>query len=599
MIVISRAAKLPARVAPLLALLGFVPVASAQSSSAPALVAIATRVRVETGDNVAIGGFVITGNAPKKVMVRAIGPSLTSFGVAGALPDPTLELFEGQMVIATNDNWRDAPEAAEIAVSQPPGADLESAIIRTLNPGPYTAIMRGKNNTSGVGLVEVYDLNPGSDSKLAGIATRGLVQTGENVMISGVIVTGAPGSSQRVLVRATGPSLPFSGTVSNPTLQLFNGIGVLIRSNDNWRSEQQREILASGMAPANDSEAAIAATLSPGAYTAIVGGAGGASGVGLAEVFLDNSPVLPPPTAPAAGSWGMRAPLLQANSELAAAEVNGKIYLLGGYPMNRVTTRTVQIYDTVTDRWEFGPELPLPNNHGMAVSVNGKVYLIGGQTLADDPPGTNSYVNTVYELDPAAGSWVTKAPMPTARSSGVAVVLDGKIYVAGGRPPRESDFAVYDPATDRWDVLPQLPTPRNHFVGAAINGRVHYIGGRQGLGLGNALTAAHEVFNPQTQTWTTAAPMLRARSGMNFVMARGLFHVWGGEGPGILFPDHDYYDPRSNQWTRLPDMTLPVHGITGAAYVDGLIWNTGGGTAIGGSSGSTFNQVYRPAVGID
>ena len=592
MISISRAAKLTARVALLLPLLGLAPVAPAQQpSSPPALAAIATRVRVETGDNVAIGGFVIAGNAPKKVMVRAIGPTLTLFGVAGALPDPTLELFSGQTVIAANDNWREAPEAAEIAAAQPPGSDWESAIIRTLSPGPYTAIMRGKNNTSGVGLVEVYDLNAGADSKLAGIATRGLVQTGENVMISGVIVTGAAGSAQRVLVRAVGPSLPFAGTLGNPTLQLFNANGVLIRSNDSWRTDQQREIQATGMAPASDAEAAMIATLSPGAYTAVVGGAGGTSGVGLAEVFLDHSP------APAA--WGMRAPLLEANSELAAAEVNRKIHLLGGYPMNRVTTRTVQVYDIANDRWELGPPLPLPNNHGMAVGVNGKIYLIGGQTLADDPPGTNSYVSTVYELDPAVGSWVTKAPMPTARSSGVAVVHDGRIYVAGGRPPRESDFAVYDPAADRWEVLPPLPTPRNHFGGAAINGRIHYVGGRQGLGLGNALTAVHEVFDPQTRTWTTAAPMLRARSGMNFVMARGLFHVWGGEGPGILFADHDYYDPRTNQWTRLPDMILPVHGITGAAYVDGLIWNTGGGTAIGGSSGSVFNQVYRPGVGVE
>jgi N-acetylneuraminic acid mutarotase len=205
----------------------------------------------------------------------------------------------------------------------------------------------------------------------------------------------------------------------------------------------------------------------------------------------------------------------------------------------------------------------------------------------------------VYELDPAAGAWVARAPMPTARSSGVAVVHDGKIYVAGGRPPRERDFAVYDPAANTWEVLPEMPTPRNHFTGAAINGRIHYVGGRQGLGLGNAMVTAHEVYDPQTRTWTTAAPMLRARSGMNGVMARGLFHVWGGEGPAGMFHDHDTYDPRTNQWTHLADMPLAVHGIYGAAYVDGLIWSAGGGTAVGGSSGSTHHQVYRPAVGID
>jgi hypothetical protein len=301
---------------------------------------------------------------------------------------------------------------------------------------------------------------------------------------------------------------------------------------------------------------------------------------------------------PAPGQWGMRAPALQPLSELAVAEANGKLYLMGGYPPNRVTARTVQVYDIATDTWAYGPQLPMPNNHGMAASVNGKIYLIGGQTQADDPPGTNSYVNTVYELDPAIGVWVTKAPMPTARSSGAAVVHDGKIYVAGGRLPRGADFAVYDPAANTWEVLPNLPTQRNHFTGAAINGRIHYAGGRQGNGLSPQMTTAHEVFDPQTKTWTTAAPMLRPRSGMNGVMARGLFHVWGGEGPAGMFPDHDYYNPQTNTWTELPDMPNPVHGIGGSAFVDGLIWAPGGGTDLGGSSGSTLNQVYRPAVGL-
>ena len=302
---------------------------------------------------------------------------------------------------------------------------------------------------------------------------------------------------------------------------------------------------------------------------------------------------------PAPGEWGMRAPTLEPLSELALAESNGKLYLMGGYPPNRVTASTVQVYDIATDTWAYGPQLPLRNNHGMAASVNGKIYLIGGQLNADDPAGTDSYVNTVYELDPAVGVWVTKAPMPTARSSGFAVVHDGRIYVAGGRLPRGSDFAVYDPAADTWEVLPNLPTQRNHFTGAAINGRIHYVGGRQGNGLSPLMTTAHEVFDPQTRTWTTAAPMLRPRSGMNGVMARGLFHVWGGEGPAGMFPDHDYYDPRSNQWIHLRDMPLPVHGVYGSAFVDGVIWASGGGTNIGGSHGSLHNQVFFPTVSCD
>jgi len=295
------------------------------------------------------------------------------------------------------------------------------------------------------------------------------------------------------------------------------------------------------------------------------------------------------------GEWGLRAQLLEPNSELSFAEANGKLYLLGGYPASRQTARTVQVYDVASDRWALGPPLPQPNNHGMAASVNGTIYLIGGQTTADDP----SYVNTVYALDPTKGEWVAKAPMPTARSSGVAIVHDGKIYVAGGRPPRGYDFAVYDTTTDSWEVLPNMPTQRNHLTGAAINGRIHVVAGRQGQGLSPLMTTAHEVFDPQTRTWTTAATMARARSGMNGVMARGCFHVWGGEGPAGMFPDHDYYDPRTNRWVRLPDMPTPVHGVYGSAFVNGLIWASGGGTNIGGNYGSLHNQVYRPDVSCE
>jgi len=148
-------------------------------------------------------------------------------------------------------------------------------------------------------------------------------------------------------------------------------------------------------------------------------------------------------------------------------------------------------------------------------------------------------------------------------------------------------------------VLPNLPTQRNHFTGTAIAGRVHFVGGRQGHGLSPQMTTVHEVYDPATRTWTTAAPMLRARSGMNGVMARGCFHVWGGEGPSGMFADHDYYDPRNDRWTRLADMPIPVHGVYGSAFVGGLIWVAGGGTNIGGSHGSVHNQVYQPAVSCE
>ena len=303
-------------------------------------------------------------------------------------------------------------------------------------------------------------------------------------------------------------------------------------------------------------------------------------------------PPPPPPAAVDGGDWEMRAQLLEPNSELALAETNGKLYLLGGYPASRQTVRTVQVYDIASDSWGLGPPLPQPNNHGMAASVNGRIYLIGGQTTADDP----SYVNTVYELDPAVGAWVEKAPMPTARSAGVALVHDGKVYVAGGRPPRGSDFAVYDPATDTWEVLPELPSQRNHITGAAIDGRIHVVGGRLGSGLSPQKTTVHEVFDPLTKAWTTAAQMLRGRSGMNGVMARGCFHVWGGEDVTGMIPDHDYYDSRTDKWVSLEDMPIPIHGVYGSAYVNELIWVSGGGTNIGGNHGSLHNQVFRPTV---
>jgi N-acetylneuraminic acid mutarotase len=148
-------------------------------------------------------------------------------------------------------------------------------------------------------------------------------------------------------------------------------------------------------------------------------------------------------------------------------------------------------------------------------------------------------------------------------------------------------------------VLPNLPTQRNHITGAAINGRIHIVGGRLGNGLSPLKTTAHEVFDPQTKTWTTAAPMLSGRSGINGVMARGCFHVWGGEAPDGMTPQHEYYDPRNNTWTRLRDMPIPIHGVGGSAYVNDLIWVAGGGTDIGGSHGSLHHQVFRPTVSCE
>jgi hypothetical protein len=249
-------------------------------------------MRVQTGANVGIGGFIITGTTPKHVLIRAIGPSLTGSGVPNALADPVLELHgPGAFVTVTNDNWRDDPvqEALIIASGIPPGNDLESAIDATLSPAAYTAIVSGKNNTSGVGLVEVYDLSQAVPAKLANISTRALVSTGDDVVIAGFIL-GNHSGADRIVVRGIGPSLTAAGVpdaLANPILELRDSNGLLIFSNNDWQDNptQAAELIAAGLAPTNILESAIAATLPPGLYTALLAGQNNGTGIGLVEVY--------------------------------------------------------------------------------------------------------------------------------------------------------------------------------------------------------------------------------------------------------------------------------------------------------------------------
>jgi hypothetical protein len=292
---------------------------------------ISTRGSVLTGDNVMIGGFIIDGSSNKRVLVRSRGPSMggAPFNVAGTLANPVMQLFSGSTVIAQNDNWQDVPSctgftcggATEIAATaldpcqpnpgqsaSPPSCNLESAILITLPPGAYTAIVRGANGGTGVGLVEVFEADTSTTSTLANISTRGSVQTGDNVMIGGLIVAGSV--PKTVLIRARGPSMgaaPFNvpGTLPNPFLRLFSG-STVIAQNDNWQDAPScggflcagaTQITATGLDPCQPNpgqstappscaqEAAILITLPPGAYTAIVSGIGGGTGVGLVEVF--------------------------------------------------------------------------------------------------------------------------------------------------------------------------------------------------------------------------------------------------------------------------------------------------------------------------
>jgi hypothetical protein len=236
--------------------------------------------------------MIATGTAGKRVIIRAIGPSLTPLGVPGALEDPTLELFQGNTILFANDDWRNSGQQAQIANSGlAPSNDAEAAIIWTLAPGQnYTAIVRGKNGQTGIGVVEAFDLEQGTVSKLADISTRGFVDVDDNVMIAGLIAGPGNGTSLRILVRALGPTLGdfgVPGALANPTLDLVNSSGTVIRSNDNWKDDPQQraQIDAAGLAPIHDEEAALVETVAPGAYTAIVRGSGRATGVGLVEAY--------------------------------------------------------------------------------------------------------------------------------------------------------------------------------------------------------------------------------------------------------------------------------------------------------------------------
>jgi hypothetical protein len=252
-------------------------------------------MRVGTGDNVGIGGFIISGSAPKHVLLRAIGPSIT--GLPGVLADPVLELHSpGTFATITNDNWMDDPvqQAAILATGLAPTNNLESAIDATLNPGAYTAVVRGKNDTMGIGLIEVYDLSQAVLAKLANISTRAFVSTGNDIVIAGFIL-GNNSGNDRIVVRGIGPSLTALGianALANPTLELRDSNGALLVANNDWQDDpaQAAELTAAGLAPTNNLESGIAATLAPGLYTGLLAGQNNGTGVGVVEIYDRGAP---------------------------------------------------------------------------------------------------------------------------------------------------------------------------------------------------------------------------------------------------------------------------------------------------------------------
>lgn len=255
---------------------------------------ISARARVLTGDRILIGGFIIEGNEPRQVMIRAIGPSLQNAGVpiVGRLADPTLELYAGggSSPIASNDNWKESQEAAIAQAGFSMTSDLEAGILRTLPPGNYTTVMRGRNNSSGIGVVEVYDAGTRAGQKLANMSARAFVQTDSEVLIGGIIVGGGndEDSVVRLVMRAIGPSLRSRGimdSLANPTLTLIDRDGNQVAYNDDAGEEVNLELQETGLAPSDGLESAFVISLRAGAYTALVRGVNRTAGTALVEIF--------------------------------------------------------------------------------------------------------------------------------------------------------------------------------------------------------------------------------------------------------------------------------------------------------------------------
>lgn len=298
--------------------------------------------------------------------------------------------------------------------------------------------------------------------------------------------------------------------------------------------------------------------------------------------------------------WSMGLAMPLPRSEHAVAEFNGKIWVLGGYPPGRLPSNLVQIYDPAANRWSLGPTLPEPIHHTHVAAVGGKLYMIGGEILGASTGKPEQFVARTWVHDPVEGGWVPRAPMPTARSGGGKAVIDGKIYVAGGRPPGGSAFEVYDPATDTWEKLPDLPTQRNHLAMVALNGKIIVAGGRTGPGAMADRVDVVEIYDPATRRWTKGAPLPAPRGGITGATLAGCMFVFGGEGERThvlgLTPNTYGYDPRSDRWTTLPNLPIAVHGLKGSAVINGRIFLPGGGVTLGGNSGTNAMQVYRPSM---
>ncbi len=297
-------------------------------------------------------------------------------------------------------------------------------------------------------------------------------------------------------------------------------------------------------------------------------------------------------TAHAQGQWAGLAPMPAAQQECGVAALGGLVYVVGGFDADAQSTNRVWRYDPAPDAWQEVAPLPAtqPLNHVACAPLGGKVYAIGG--LRDD----FSAVASCFVYDPATNAWSPIAPLALARGAAAAAVIDGKVYAAGGLPAaRSRDFAVYDPALNQWTALPSMPTGRDHLVGAAVDGRFYAIAGRA-AGL---LRAENERYDPASGAWLARAPITTARAGCGAAVVHGRVFVFGGEGdradPNGLFDETEAFDPVANAWSAWAPMSIPRHGVGGAA-LGGLLIAPGGAT-VEGFGASAANTAFTPCPG--
>jgi Kelch motif/Galactose oxidase, central domain len=292
----------------------------------------------------------------------------------------------------------------------------------------------------------------------------------------------------------------------------------------------------------------------------------------LLAACTGGEPEAPAPTAPAstrAGdpAWQALAAAPSQRTEVAAAAVGGRIWVLGGYAPDGATLATAEVYDSAADRWSRGPDLPVAVNHAMAATLDGVLYVAGGND--GDGPSTQ-----VARLE--GERWRPVAPLPQGRSAGGLVAVDGRLYLVGGVVDGglAGDTQVYDPGADRWSAAPGLPTPREHLGAAASGGKVYVVGGRTG-GIGNNLAAA-EAFDPAAGRWSAVADLPTARGGLAATAtAAGEVVAVGGEA-AATFPEAEAFDPASGTWRSLPPLPTPRHGL-GVVAVGDVVYVLAGG----------------------